>query len=64
MVNRFIIQLITEYGARVTKSVFNAYQRVINTSKSPLSHLFRPEQRLQQGGLLDAGTFRDEAYDP
>ena len=33
MVNRFIIQLITEYGARVTKSVFNAYQKVINQSK-------------------------------
>ena len=31
MVNKFLFNLALEYGARVGKSVFNAYQRVVNS---------------------------------
>ena len=40
MVNKFLLNLAIEYGARVGKSVFNAYQRVINSKAAfVFSHL-------------------------
>ena len=41
MVNKFLLNLALEYGARVGKSVFNAYQRVVN-SKSFVTWGIRP----------------------
>ena len=38
MVNRFLVQMIIEYGSRAGKSVFNAYSQIVNRKCSlPLS---------------------------
>ncbi len=36
MVNKFLFNLVIEYGARVGKSVFNAYQRVVSSKLKAL----------------------------
>ncbi len=40
MVNKFLMNLVFEYGARVGKSVFNAYNRVVNSKSINLDVTF------------------------
>ena len=58
MVNKFLFNLVIEYGARVGKSVFNAYQRVVQSNKNLLLiiiNMYRSQQSVWQGRIIHDG---------
>ncbi len=58
MVNKFLFNLVIEYGARVGKSVFNAYQRVVQSNKNLLLiiiNMYRSQQSVWQGCIIHDG---------